>query len=225
MTLDLEHPEQLREAVEAHKRKNEEAEETDDDFVIETNKKNKKQPRIENIEGVLENGTETEDPDKDTESDISVVEPPSPLNKMDKVYANTWDKEYENGKKTPERRSKKPRIELEALFELEIDLKNKMVQLLSWKGAGRKDEITLKMSDGTTWTECKLNEAFCIYLVGKVIQENYVFQILEYSGSVNDHNLKLVRKILQRVEIQTSLLFQTLDVFKTFTHFYVQLRR
>ena len=83
---------------------------------------------------------------------------------------------------------------LEPIFEISgVDLKGKLVQVLDFSGTkDKKSQLKMKISDGDTWIEVFLDNVYRHYLHGKMLEENHLVTIVDYTGSIEMNNLVLV---------------------------------
>ena len=175
---------------EENKIRNEKTNNSDSDF--ETPKK-PKQPKMDGLSEML-NIVSPKTPSPLASEEEDHASPLTPMFKKDKIFASTskYTQKSEDTI-TPKRKKQKPsKPELEPIFDLGLDLKGKIIQLLSWTGQRHYEEITINISDGTTWITCKLDSDYRIYLVGCMFKIYDIFKIIEYTGTLEEENLKLV---------------------------------
>ena len=155
---------------------------SEDDDVMEPNKTKAHESDME---------AECTSPDLDDtgmlDEDYFRVEPPSPRFKRDTpVVWPTWTRTSgESCSKTPPRARDVATPVLEQIMEIpNCDLKEKLVQVIGWTGLDNKKElITLKISDGSVWTDCRIAEGYRIWIAGDMLRLNYLIKILEFTGS------------------------------------------
>ena len=126
---------------------------------------------------------EKENSNEETDEEEN-VEPPSPV----MLRGNT-----DHLRTTPLRRLRKSTDGvLTTVFNTSHrDLTGAKVQLMSWEGSGKDEVLKLKISDGQNWINATIKSSYKIYFFGRMFHDLDIFQILEYTGMVNQNNIHL----------------------------------
>ena len=131
--------------------------------------------------------------DNSLESEEDIVEPPSPIFKRDVRVPAVRPTVDSTLPQTPTTRQSFIKPNLDSIFDISsVDLKGKLVQIIDISGDDRKSQVKMKISDGDTWIEVFLDNAYRIYIYGKMLEVNHLVNIVNYTGSIEMDNIVLV---------------------------------
>ena len=132
--------------------------------------------------------------DNSLESEEEFVEPLSPIFKSDVRVPAVRPTVDSTLPQTPTTRQSFIKPNLDSIFDISsVDLKGKLVQIIDISGANdKKSQLKMKISDGDTWIEVFLDNAYRIYIYGKMLEVNHLVNIVNYTGSIEMDNIVLV---------------------------------
>ena len=142
---------------------------------------------------IIEEEDQDDISDNSLESEEDIVEPPSPIFKRDVRVPAVRPTVDSTLPQTPTTRQSVIKPNLDSIFDISsVDLKGKLVQIIDISGDDRKSQVKMKISDGDTWIEVFLDNAYRIYIYGKMLEVNHLVNIVDYTGSIEMDNIVLV---------------------------------
>ena len=145
---------------------------------------------------------ETHPEDNDSDKSISDMSDDLPVEQPSPIYTRRVTLPQQAPVTPPRNLPRFQPPELRPVFgETNLDLTGAMVQLLSWEGGRRDQEIKIKISDGTNWVEARLNNVYKSYFIGQMFHDLDIFKILKTTGNVSDKSLFVVSTFNQLAQV------------------------